>query len=143
MRVRAETLLIAVMAIFAMTGWLAVHFLDDVGSGRVVGDPEYLTIDPVPPDHPVDVSPDPLSATSWFQQMRGFCNPVDVETRMRWQPAPETDEGRMYEAACYALAGKIDNRDIQLLAVGANLPADGFLKTVVLRPDQFMRILHL
>lgn len=105
MRVRAETLLIAVLAIFAMTGWLAMHFLDQADPGYVTVDPGY--VDPVPPDNPVSTDPNPLTAAAWFQQVRGFCNPVDVVTRMRWQPAPQTDEGRMYEAACYALAGRI------------------------------------
>ena len=44
----------------------------------------------------------------WFQQMRAFCNPVEVETRMRRNPHPDTQEGRSQAAACWALAGHID-----------------------------------
>lgn len=121
MRVRAETLLIAVMAVFAMTGWLAVHFLDNAGPDYVTVDPRQG--DPIPPDHPIDVGPAPQGAAAWFQQVRGFCNPVDVETRMQWQPAPSTDEGLMYEAACYALAGKVD---LARASIEALPPADQY-----------------
>ncbi len=106
MRVRAETLLIAVLAIFATTGWLAIHFLE--ADGEYIDDPGHVLVTPVVPDVPVTADPGPVTGSAWFQQNRGFCNPVDVVTRMRWQPAPKTDEGHMYEAACYALAGKID-----------------------------------
>lgn len=102
MRVRAETLLIAVMALFAFTGWAAVHFLEQGA------EPDPRPLDP-PPVAPVNVpSADPASGNAWFQEIRRFCNPVDVVTRMRWQPAPDNEEGWMYEAACYALAGKVD-----------------------------------
>jgi tetratricopeptide (TPR) repeat protein len=40
--------------------------------------------------------------------VRRFCNPVEVETRLRMEPPPPTPEGTMHEAACYALAGRID-----------------------------------
>lgn len=102
MRVRPETLLIAAMSLFALTGIAAVQLLEQ--ERPAVVDP--LPID-VPP--PIDVpQAGPVSARAWFDGMRAYCNPVDVETRLRWQPAPETDEGRMHEAACLALAGKID-----------------------------------
>ena len=48
------------------------------------------------------------SANGWFQAIRPYCNPVEVETRHQWMPAPATDLGIGYSAACYALAGKID-----------------------------------
>ena len=37
-----------------------------------------------------------------------YCNAVDIDTRLRWQPAPGTPEGDMHKSACYALAGRID-----------------------------------
>ncbi|NOT09869.1 MAG: hypothetical protein HOP28_16875 [Gemmatimonadales bacterium] len=48
-----------------------------------------------------------LSGPEWFQQMKPFCNPVEVETRVQWQPPPETFDGTAYGAGCFALAGKI------------------------------------
>lgn len=99
MRDRSETLLIAAMAVFALTGVTAM----------VLNSP-----DPVLIIQPIDVGPVPVIQTeadgaTWFQSVRQYCNPVEVETRMQWQPAPETDDGAMYEAACYALAGRIDD----------------------------------
>jgi len=47
-------------------------------------------------------------AAPWFAQIKPFCNPVEVETRLRWNPPPKGMQGRAYSAACYALAGKVD-----------------------------------
>jgi hypothetical protein len=41
--------------------------------------------------------------------MRQFCNPVEVVSRMRMDPVPATPDGAMQGAACYALAGRIDD----------------------------------
>jgi len=57
---------------------------------------------------------------AWFRAMRPYCNPVEVETRHRWTPAPQSHEGAAYSAACYALAGKID----RARALIDDLPAD-------------------
>lgn len=59
---------------------------------------------------PVELAPhlvSPLSGPQWFQQMKPFCNPVEVETRVRFQPPPAGYEGVAYGAGCFALAGKI------------------------------------
>lgn len=69
------------------------------------------------------VKPAPSTASGadgWFQQMRAFCNPVEVETRMRRSPHPETQEGRSHAAACWALAGRID----QARSVIQSMPHD-------------------
>jgi tetratricopeptide (TPR) repeat protein len=87
---RSEVILIAVMSFFAFTGVTGVALYD---------------ARPSPMDLPVAAQP--TTATAWFESVRQYCNPVEVETRMRWQPAPETPEGEMHKAACYALAGRI------------------------------------
>jgi tetratricopeptide (TPR) repeat protein len=46
-------------------------------------------------------------AERWFANVKSSCNPVEVATRISWTPAPETDEGTKYEAACWALAGRV------------------------------------
>ena len=101
MRTRPESLLIFALFVFALTG-VAATFLDDVRLGA---------------HDPVEVSPsaDPILAASgidaadaWFAAARPFCNPVEVDTRLEWNAAPATERGTMNEAACYALAGKID-----------------------------------
>ena len=48
------------------------------------------------------------TAGSWFQAMKPYCNPVEVQTQHRWNPPPEGMEGTAYSAACFALAGKVD-----------------------------------
>ncbi len=48
------------------------------------------------------------SAGAWFQAAKPYCNSVEVETRLRFDPPPATTEGTAYSAACYALAGRID-----------------------------------
>ena len=54
-------------------------------------------------------------AAGWFEAMRPYCNPVQVETQHRWSPAPADMEGTAYSAACFALAGHIDQaRDLIL-----------------------------
>ena len=103
MRVKPETLLIAAMASFAFAGVTAVVFHDmDLGAHpEVLVDP--IDVPPVTIDLPVS-----QTGVEWFQSVRPYCNPVEVETRMRWWPAPETEDGAMHEAACLALAGRTD-----------------------------------
>jgi hypothetical protein len=101
MRVRPETILIVTMATFAFAGVTAVAIEKRAASSGP--DPVMGTI---------EVTPGPIvsidDANAWFQSIRRYCNPVDVETRLRWQPAPGSEQGTMHEAACLALAGKID-----------------------------------
>lgn len=108
MRATPERLLIAMMGLFALTGLAAVTF-QKIDAPRQWVPP--VQVDPIEVP-PVEVAPvttvSPTDAAAWFQAIRQYCNPVEVETRMRWQPAPGTEQGSMHEAACYALAGKID-----------------------------------
>src|SRR5215216_4393887 len=53
----------------------------------------------------------PMASTSgarWFATMKPYCNPVEVDVRTRYSPAPDNSEGAGYAAACFALAGKIE-----------------------------------
>jgi hypothetical protein len=56
----------------------------------------------------VQVLPFPGEASEWFAQVKPFCNAVEVDVRQQSVPPPATVEGAGYSAACYALAGKID-----------------------------------
>jgi len=47
-------------------------------------------------------------AAAWFAQIKPFCNSVEVETAQQRTPAPSTPDGQGYSAACYALAGRIE-----------------------------------
>ena len=65
-----------------------------------------------------------MTGPEWFQRMKPFCNPVEVETQARFVPPPPGFEGAAYGAGCFALAGKID-RARELIAA---LDADGRLR---------------
>lgn len=72
----------------------------------------------VPDDPPItltvqaqpDIDPDvdPADAVTWFHSMKAYCNPVEIETRIGWNPAPQSVDGIAYTAACFALAGQVD-----------------------------------
>ena len=60
-----------------------------------------------------------LSGPQWFQAMKPFCNPVEVETRVRFEPPPAGLEGSAYGAGCFALAGKISKaRELLMMLDG-------------------------
>lgn len=117
MRHRPEVMLIVAMSVFAATGLIAVTF-DPARYGWPLGEPAIGTIEPAPV---------PLDATAWFSLVRASCNSVEVDTRMQRQPAPTTPEGAMYEAACYALAGRMERARelIEGLAEGQRYQAAG------------------
>lgn len=98
MRHQGEVMLIVAVSAFALTGTVALSF--DRGP-----DAPSVGVEPVPMVEPQPIAGD---ATAWFGYVRQFCNPVEVDTRMRLDPAPATPEGAMHEAACYALAGRIE-----------------------------------
>ncbi len=50
----------------------------------------------------------PEAAAGWFASVKPFCNTVEAETALRQRPAPDGPDGTAYQAACLALAGKID-----------------------------------
>jgi len=95
---KSEVVLIVAVSFFAFTGLGGMAlFGPDRSSGWVA-----------PITDPVVTMADPSDATQWFQSVRQYCNSVEVETHLNWQPAPTTPEGDMHKAACYALAGRID-----------------------------------
>lgn len=108
--------LIVAVSLFSLIGafaWSAMRMENAISdSPGTTG----LIPDPVP----VPVTTAAASGVEWFQNMRPYCNAVDVETRMRWTPAPASIDGDTYRAACYALAGRTD-RARELIG---GLPAD-------------------
>ena len=60
-----------------------------------------------------------ISGPAWFQRMKPFCNPVEVETRVRFEPPPAGYEGVAYGAGCFALAGKITHARQLLMGLAA------------------------
>ena len=67
-------------------------------------DPEILPLQPEPAVPASD-------AAAWFQQMKPFCNAVEVHTRVKARPAPAGYRGAGFEAACFALAGEVGHAD--------------------------------
>ena len=45
---------------------------------------------------------------TWFASIKPYCNSVEVETAQQRSPAPTTPDGLGFSAACFALAGRID-----------------------------------
>jgi len=66
MRVRAETMLIAVMALFAFTGWFALRVLDQ-DARPSVATVAPAQVDPVPSGVP---DADPVTGAGWFREVR-------------------------------------------------------------------------
>ena len=113
MRERADRVLIAALATFMVLGFSAMVVSAWVRDEPVPPEsPTQSKVLPTPARHPID-----LTGASWFAEMRAYCNPVDVVTRMSWQPAPDTEEGTKYKATCYALAGRIDDARAALLTL--------------------------
>lgn len=48
------------------------------------------------------------AGAAWFGQVKPFCNPLEVELRMRASPPPAGADGAGFAAACWAVAGRFD-----------------------------------
>ena len=101
-RQSAETWLILALGAFALTAVVGTRLVRQ-------GAHEPPPVPTVVPGTMIEVRPlttdDPAA---WFAYVRQFCNPVDVESRMRLEPPPQHPRSPMYQAACFALAGRID-----------------------------------
>ncbi len=97
-------------------GLSLVYLMGAPGPAAIPDDPPF-TVTITVEDPPVG---DPMDAASWFRSMKAYCNPVEVDTRLTWSPAPRSADGTAYEAACFALAGRIDSARERIL----QLPED-------------------
>lgn len=93
--------------------WVAMSFVSLV-MGLVMGG--WLWMQPQKSPSPVQLSvinpssdaPSASPAQQWYSQIKPHCNAVEVLTAMNASPPPQTTEGMGFAAACYALAGKIE-----------------------------------
>jgi len=87
----------------------------------------------IPIDSPPNRPSTFTSGAQWFASMKQFCNPVEVDVRARYSPAPSTSDGAGYVAACFALAGKLDRARtiIEGIAPSERAAAAGVLFEVV------------
>lgn len=54
------------------------------------------------------------TGNQWFNQIKPYCNPVEAAVMIRRSPPPQDAEGPGFAAACFALAGKIEQADALL-----------------------------
>ena len=75
-----------------------------------------------PPPRPPHPTPVEVQGTGdeWFKRIKPYCNTVEVETQIRYQPPPAGSDGSGYAAACLALAGKIDKARELILQLPAS-----------------------
>ncbi len=57
------------------------------------------------------------TGNEWFSQIKPYCNPVEAAVMIRRSPPPQDDEGPGFAAACFALAGRIEQADAQIAAL--------------------------
>ena len=62
----------------------------------------------LPHAEPVFASSGPTAAGEWFRRVKPYCNSVEIGF-LRSMPAPAGVDGAGFEAACFALAGRIDD----------------------------------
>jgi tetratricopeptide (TPR) repeat protein len=119
-RHKPEMVLIGAMSLFALVGAVAMAF-------QKRSEPVPIVV--VPQVTMTTVVDNPGDADAWFAAIRPYCNSVEVDTRLTWLPVPPTSEGAMREAACYALAGRIDQARevIDGLPEGLRYQAAGFV----------------
>ena len=70
-----------------------------------------------------------MDGLSWFRRVKPYCNSVEVGVLQNQNPPPATIEGVGYHAACFALAGQIDNarKLIDGVAAGDRVRAAGIV----------------
>lgn len=96
----------------AFIGVAAIATVRSTGRGRPQAEAEPHVVGPAASS----------SARAWFASVKPYCNTVEVETALR-QSRPPSDhdfESAGFEAACWALAGRIDDARRAILT----LPAD-------------------
>ena len=92
---------------FAGWGFVAISLALAKRGSQLV--PDGTRTAPVTRSTPT-VEPAPANdGASWFRRVKPYCNSVEVAVVVKQQPAPAGLVGQGYKAACFALAGKIDD----------------------------------
>jgi len=68
-----------------------------------------FTAAPVTSGTPMPAVGGTSDAAQWFRRVKPYCNSVEVATLQQSSPPPATVDGAGYKAACFALAGRIDD----------------------------------
>ena len=80
-----------------------------IGWGYVAICAALLTKRAPAPQHAVAVSGTPGAAAEWFRRVRPYCNALEIALLQRQMQPPQTTDGAGFHAACFALAGRIDD----------------------------------
>ena len=95
--------------LYLIAGWGYAAICSTLLMSAAVGAPVRATPGPAtgqPAADPPMISGD--DADQWFRRMKPYCNSVELKF-VNSSPPPDTWQGHGYLAACYALAGKIDD----------------------------------
>ena len=78
---------------------------------------------------PLPVASGSADAAEWFRRAKPYCNAVEITVLQRQVSPPATRDGAGFHAACFALAGKIDDarRIIDALPEGDRVRAAGIV----------------
>lgn len=90
-----------------------------VAAARLVPAEAGIAVDHAPVA-PLPAEGGGTDALSWFHAVKPFCNAVEVETALARSRPPEGVDGAAHEAACLALAGKVDRARQVIRAVPAD-----------------------
>jgi tetratricopeptide (TPR) repeat protein len=90
-------------------GYVAICAALVAGSLRRPADAPAAAARPSAARQPVVAQTGVPAASVWFRRVRPYCNPVEAQVVIRDTPAPPTVDGQAFLAACYALAGRIDD----------------------------------
>ncbi len=75
------------------------------------------TLDPTTTTWYVSAGDPTHDGAAWFDQVKPFCNSLEVETIHRRIPPPDNPGGVGFSAACLALAGRIDQARNAILSL--------------------------
>jgi hypothetical protein len=119
---------------FQIAGWgyVTACVLLVIGAARRTEPVPPAPAPAAPPTRPEPRVAPASEGVVWFRRVKPYCNPVEAAVVIRDTPAPATVEGQGFLAACYALAGRIDNarRVIDALPKGARRSAAGIVFNV-------------
>jgi len=60
------------------------------------------------------------SEHEWFQKTKPYCNNLELDVRLKKNPAPKTWLGSSYKATCFAIAGQIKRAELEIDSLDDN-----------------------
>lgn len=61
------------------------------------------------------------NAHKWYQSMKPYCNNLELDVRLRKNPAPKGWLGEAYKATCFAIAGQMKRAELTIDSLDDNL----------------------